>query len=219
MSCTSKSGDASFDGNLEDETKRLSYAVGMEVGGSLKGMGAEIDIAAFSAGAASVLEGSEPLLSDQEANEVKRTVFSRLQQERAQEMKSASADNVKDAGAFFEKNAKRDGVTTTASGLQYEVLRKGTGKQPSADARVRVHYRGTLLDGTEFDNSHSRGEPAVFGVNQVIKGWSEGLQLMRVGGKYKLFVPADLAYGERAMGDKITPNSALIFEVELLGIE
>lgn len=121
--------------------------------------------------------------------------------------------------AFLEQNSKKEGVVVTASGLQYLVLRKGEGRKPGPTDRVTVHYRGTLIDGTEFDSSHKRGQPATFGLNQVIRGWTEGLQLMRVGGKHRLFIPSNLAYGKRGAGNLIGPDETLIFDVELLAIE
>ena len=136
------------------------------------------------------------------------------QQEMAQK---AAQDNIEAGAAYLEENAKKDGVTTTDSGLQYEVLEEGEGASPAAEDIVKVHYRGTLLDGTEFDSSYKRGEPAEFPLNQVIPGWTEGVQLMKEGAKYRFHIPSDLAYGERATGS-ITPNSTLIFDVELLEV-
>ena len=219
LSCQSPESGKGFDGKLETEERKFSYAIGMEVGASVKNIGTEIDLGAFMAGVETVLKEKEALMEQQEANEIKGIVFRRLQGERMEKDNVDKSSNLAAAEKFLEENKAKSDVATTASGLQYQVLRKGSGAAPKASDKVKVHYKGTLLDGTVFDNSYDRKQPAVFGVGQVIKGWSEGLQLMKVGGKYKLWIPPELGYGERRMGDKISPNSLLIFEVELLGIE
>ncbi len=155
------------------------------------------------------LKGFEEQMNLQQANEYVQTTFDAIKYGPAKE----------EGRIFLEENAKREGVHVTESGLQYEILKQGKGKKPTAESTVKVHYAGTLLDGTEFDSSYKRGEPTSFGVGQVIKGWTEGLQLMNVGSKYKFYIPYDLAYGERSAGQSIPPYSTLIFEVELLGIE
>ena len=207
--------------DLSTETAKFSYAIGIDVATQLKRINddAELDLDVLFRGIEDYLNNKEPLVSQEEAAEVKKTVFTRLQSAQAEKRTAASGQNLKDEEAFLEKNKARQGVTTTESGLQYEILREGTGGSPSATDRVSVNYKGSLLDGTEFDSSYKRGQPSTFNVNQVIKGWSEGLQLMKAGGKYKLYVPSKLGYAERGAGDKIGPNAMLIFEVELMSIE
>jgi FKBP-type peptidyl-prolyl cis-trans isomerase len=163
--------------------------------------------AAFSAAS----KGEEGVMTTEEADQIIRRYFEAAGEKEGQL-------NLEAGNAFLEENKGREGVKTTASGLQYEVITEGTGPIPSAEDRVRVHYHGTLIDGTVFDSSVERGEPAVFGVGQVIPGWTEALQLMPVGSKWKIYVPSELAYGERGAGADIGPNTTLIFEVELLEI-
>lgn len=193
--------------------KRSSYAIGQSVGRSLQRDGVtELDFEVFLDGLRDAL-GNKSDMNDEQL----RAAFVELQErlQRQQDEKAAAA--LERGRQFLEENKKKEGVQTTASGLQYEVLRPGTGDSPKATDRVRVHYRGTLIDGTEFDSSYSRGQPAEFPVNGVIRGWVEALQLMKVGAKWKLTIPAELAYGQNAP-PKIGPNQVLIFEVELLDI-
>ncbi len=204
---------------LEGESARLSYAIGLDVGQSLKSLGADIDRAAFMAAIADRLEGRDARLSTEEAGKVKQAFFKARAEKQMAEQKARGEANKAEGEKFLAENAKKPGVKVTGSGLQYEVLRQGDGPKPSATDRVTVHYRGTLLDGTEFDSSYSRKQPATFPLNGVIKGWTEGVQLMSVGSKYKFYIPSELAYGARGAGSRIGPNSTLIFEVELLGIE
>ncbi len=202
---------------LETEIDSVSYAIGLLVGANnLKQLGSapggdELDAAIMSSAfTASSLE-EEMKITEEEANAMVQAFFQNAGKRKGQE--SLEAGN-----AFLETNKARDGVTVTESGLQYEILTEGTGAKPTAADKVRVHYHGTLIDGTVFDSSVDRGEPATFGVGQVIKGWTEGLQLMSVGSKYKFVIPSALAYGERGAGGDIGPNETLIFEVELLEI-
>lgn len=204
---------------LETSKERLSYALGMDIASFLKTLGTEIDVAVFVQGLQDSFEGKETLLTGEEAAEIKNDFVRRRQEGRAEEMKKLAEENRKEGEAFLAKNKKQKGVMTTASGLQYTVLEEGKGPKPKKSDRVRVHYRGMLLDGTEFDSSYKRGQPATFPLTGVIPGWTEGLQLMKVGSKYKLFVPSNIAYGERGRPPRIGPNATLIFEVELLGIE
>ncbi len=202
---------------LESNIDSVSYAIGILVGANnlqqLKNapggdeLNKDIMAAAFTTASA---EG-ETMMTEEDAQSVVQNFFQAQGKKEAQE-------NLEKGNAFLEENAKRPGITTTESGLQYEVLTEGTGPKPTAEDRVRVHYHGTLIDGTVFDSSVERGEPAVFGVGQVIPGWTEALQLMPVGSKWKIYLPAGIAYGERGAGQDIGPNSALIFEVELLEI-
>lgn len=174
-----------------------------------------VDIKLIKQGLVNGMKGSNIQMTAEEAQAYLNSTMQKLQEKRMQEQNGPN----KAAGeVFLKENAKKAGVVTTASGLQYEVINKGTGALPNDSSRVKVHYHGTLIDGTVFDSSVDRGEPAVFGVNQVIKGWTEALKLMPVGSKYKLYIPQELAYGSQSMGN-IKPFSALIFEVELIGIE
>ena len=222
FSCSSQNKDKGESGkpDLSTEAAKFSYALGLEIGASLKNINenTELDLTILSRAIKDNLNSKEPLLSQEEANEVKKTVFTQLQSVQAEKMKGTSEKNVKDEEAFLNTNKSKAGITTTESGLQIETLRKGSGECPKATDKVSVNYKGSLLDGTEFDNSYTRGQPSTFNVNQVIKGWSEGLQLMQVGGKYKLYIPSKLGYGERGAGDKIGPNATLVFEVELMSI-
>ena len=192
---------------------KISYAIGLSMGQNLMGSGVtSLEYADLAAGIKDVLEKNQPQISYQEAQQVLGKFFSELEQKIAGEAKAAGE-------AFLAENAKREGVKVTESGLQYEVLEATIGQKPKATDKVRVHYEGKLIDGTVFDSSYKRGESITFGLNQVIKGWTEGLQLMSIGSKYKLYLPYQLAYGERGAGANIPPYAALIFTVELLGIE
>ena len=192
---------------------KISYAIGLSMGQNLMGSGVtSLEYADLAAGIKDVLEKNQPQISYQEAQQVLGKFFSELEQKIAGEAKAAGE-------AFLAENAKRECVKVTESGLQYEVLEATIGQKPKATDKVRVHYEGTLIDGTVFDSSYKRGESITFGLNQVIKGWTEGLQLMSIGSKYKLYLPYQLAYGERGAGANIPPYAALIFTVELLGIE
>ena len=192
---------------------KISYAIGLSMGQNLMGSGVtSLEYADLAAGIKDVLEKNQPQISYQEAQQVFGKFFSELEEKIAGEAKAAGE-------AFLAENAKREGVKVTESGLQYEVLEATIGQKPKATDKVRVHYEGTLIDGTVFDSSYKRGESITFGLNQVIKGWTEGLQLMSIGSKYKLYLPYQLAYGERGAGANIPPYAALIFTVELLGIE
>ena len=205
--------------DLSNPRQRTSYALGMSVGSNLKQQNMELDAGAFAAGIVDSLE-NKPALT---AEEMRQTLIS-LQQdlEAKAEVKARKygdgAKNLKDGEAFLAANAAKDGVKTTASGLQYKILKSGAGESPKASDTVKVHYHGTLIDGTVFDSSVDRGEPVSFPLDGVIAGWTEGLQMMKVGGKWQLFVPSKLAYGEQARSAEIGPNSTLVFEVELLGI-
>ena len=192
---------------------KISYALGLSMGQNLMGSGVEkLNYQDLAAGIEDVLNHAQPKISYQEAQQVLNTFFQELEQKIAG---AAKADGEK----FLAENAKREGVKVTESGLQYEILEPSLGQKPKATDTVRVHYEGTLIDGTVFDSSYKRGESISFPLNGVIKGWTEGLQLMSIGSKYKFFIPYQLAYGERGAGQSIPPYAALIFTVELLGIE
>ncbi len=196
---------------MNNEKDSLSYALGVLMGGSLKGQGFDLDQNAFSSAFFSAEAGEELLMDEATANAIVQT----FQQEAAGKKGEL---NRKEGEAFLAENGKRSEVTTTESGLQYEVLTEGTGESPLATDQVTVHYTGTLLDGTVFDSSVERGQPATFGLNQVIRGWTEGVQLMKEGAKYRFYIPSELAYGERGAGADIGPGSTLIFDVELITI-
>ena len=191
----------------------VSYALGLSLGQNMASSGVKtIEYDDLVAGMKAIMNKEKPAISFDEAQEVLNTFFA--------ELEAQVAGKAKEEGeAFLAANAKREGVIVTASGLQYEVLTAAEGKKPKATDKVKVHYEGTLIDGTVFDSSYRRGEAISFGLNQVIKGWTEGVQLMSVGAKYKFFIPYNLAYGERGAGAQIPPYAALIFTVELLGIE
>lgn len=192
---------------------KISYALGLSMGQNLMGSGVEkLNYQDLAAGIEDVLTHAQPKITYQEAQQVLNTFFQELE---AKVAGAAKADGEK----FLAENAKREGVKVTESGLQYEVLEPSLGQKPKATDTVRVHYEGTLIDGTVFDSSYKRGESISFPLNGVIKGWTEGLQLMSIGSKYKFFIPYQLAYGERGAGASIPPYAALIFTVELLGIE
>ena len=192
---------------------KISYAIGLSMGQNLRSSGVtRLEYADLAKGIQDVLEGQKPQITYQEAQTILGRFFSDLESRIAGEQKKAGED-------FLAANAKRAEVKTTPSGLQYEILEATIGQKPKATDKVRVHYEGTLIDGTVFDSSYKRGESISFALNQVIKGWTEGLQLMSVGSKYKLYIPYQLAYGEQGAGGSIPPYSALIFTVELLGIE
>lgn len=204
---------------LDNDKSKLSYAIGMDIGASLKSLATEFDRTAMMAAINDKLDGKKLMLSDEEAGKVKKAFFQQQSEKRATERKALAEKNKAEGEKFLAENAKKAGVTVTASGLQYEVLKAGDGAKPKESDYVKVNYRGTLLDGTEFDSSYKRGKPITFPLKGVIKGWTEGVQLMNVGSKYKFYIPADLAYGEQGAGSTIAPNSTLIFEIELLGIE
>ena len=203
---------------LKTEKDRLSYALGMDIGGSLKGQSIDIDPDIFARGIKDVIEDKKSLLSDEEFQSTMTKFQQDMVARQADQVKVIAEKNRAEGEAFLAGNKKKDGVVTTPSGLQYIVLNEGAGDSPKATDIVSVHYKGMLIDGTEFDSSYRRGEPASFPVNGVITGWTEALQLMKPGAKWKIFLPSDIAYGERGAGPLIGPNSTLIFEVELISI-
>jgi FKBP-type peptidyl-prolyl cis-trans isomerase len=200
------------------DRNKISTMVGMDIGRGLAQIKDDIDIKVVEQALEQTLKGEKTSLTQEEALQVRQAYMQQMQAKRVTEQKAAAEKNKTEGTAFLAKNKAKSGVKTTASGLQYEVEKEGTGPKPKATDTVKVNYLGTKIDGTKFDSSYDRGQPATFPLNGVIKGWSEGLQLMPVGSKYKFYVPADLAYGENAPGP-IGPNATLIFEVELLGIE
>ena len=199
---------------------KLSYALGIGIGSQLAGMGAkELNIDDFAQAIKDVISGSELKVDNAEAQTLVQNFFQ--EQEAKQQAAAAEAGKVAKATgeAFLAENGKKDGVVTLPSGLQYQVLKEGDGKKPSATDQVVCHYEGTLIDGTVFDSSYKRNQPATFGLNQVIAGWTEGVQLMQEGAKYRFFIPYNLAYGERGAGAQIPPFATLVFDVELIEVK
>ena len=199
---------------------KMSYALGHNIGHQLKDMGLANTLVVndFAVGIADVMNNSPLKMSREEVHQVLDRFFSELEQRQQAEATKMGELSKKEGEQYLAENKKRAGVTTTPSGLQYEILNEGTGRKPKATDVVRCHYEGTLIDGTIFDSSYRRGEPAEFGLNQVIAGWTEGVQLMNEGAKYKFHIPYNLAYGERGAGASIPPYSALIFTVELIAV-
>jgi len=207
--------------DLEDETARINYSLGYQIGGDFQRQGVEMNAEAVVKGIEDALSGAEPLMNPEDMRatlvELKRKVVEEQRKQAAEQRKQSAERQAKiseESQAFLEQNAKEPGVTTTASGLQYQIIEEGTGKSPAATDKVTVNYRGTTVEGNEFDSSYARGEPASFPLTGVIKGWTEGLQLVKEGGKIKLFIPPELAYGKRGP----LANRALIFDVELVSV-
>jgi FKBP-type peptidyl-prolyl cis-trans isomerase FklB len=210
-------------GPLTTKTEKFSYALGMDIGSkvgpSLKKQSVDVDPALVSQGLKDAMSGGKTRLTEQEAQTVLTDMQAEVTKQRQEKQEKAAAANKAEGDAFLSANKSKEGVVTLPSGLQYKILKEGTGPKPVSGDTVSCNYRGTLINGTEFDSSAKHGEAAKFGVSQVIKGWTEALQLMPVGSKWQLFVPPSLAYAERGAGADIGPDTTLIFEVELLSIE
>jgi FKBP-type peptidyl-prolyl cis-trans isomerase len=211
--------DAAAPATLDTDAQKFGYAIGVDLGKSLQPVKADVDIAALKAGLDDAFAGTTPKLDDAAREEIKNTVAKKMQERQQAERAEQASKAQQEGEAFLAENAKREGVKTTESGLQYEVLTEGKGDKPTAEDRVTVHYKGTLINGEEFDSSYARGQPVTFPLSNVIPGWTEGVQLMTPGSKYKFVIPSKLAYGERGAGVKIGPNETLVFEVELISIE
>lgn len=203
--------------NLQDKKQRISYCIGADIGSNFKRNDIEVDPKALAAGLADALAG-KTALTEAEMKETINNFRTEMMAKFQDKQKQLAEKNLKEGEEFLAKNAKKEGVKTTKSGLQYQVIKSGKGKTPKETDTVKTHYHGTLIDGTVFDSSVERNEPAIFPVNAVIPGWTEALQMMKEGDKWKLFIPAKLAYGERGAGQKIPPNSVLIFDIELLEV-
>lgn len=203
---------------LESENDKASYAMGARMGRTLKARGLELNMDTFMRGVNDMLADREPALSQEEMGQVMSDLRKRVMAEQQERRKKEAEENLAKGNAFLEENKDKPGVKVLPSGLQYKVLQEGTGRTPTETDRVKTQYRGTLMDGTEFDSSYERGEPSEFPVNRVIAGWTEALQLMKEGAKWQLFIPPDLAYTERGRGSTIPPSATLIFEIELLEI-
>ena len=214
------SPSAASDSPLKTEKDKVSYAIGMNIGENFKRQGIDVDPAIFLQGLKESMAGGKTLLSDEEVRTLLTQYQGELRVKMEQKAKEAAETNKKEGEAFLAANKGKEGVVTLPSGLEYKVLTQGTGPKPTATDTVNCNYRGTLINGTEFDSSAKHGGPATFPVNGVIKGWTEALQLMPVGSKWQLFIPSELAYGERGTpGGEIGPNSTLVFEVELVSIQ
>jgi len=201
--------------DLKNQKEKMSYIIGMDIGNNLKKQSIEIDPNILAKGIRDALAGGKPLLTEQEIRET-MAVF---QKEMVAKQEEVAKKNKKEGEAFLAENKKKEGVKTLPSGLQYKVIKAGTGKKPKSTDNVTTHYRGILINGTEFDSSYLRGQPISFQVNGVIPGWAEALQLMEEGAKWRLFIPSNLAYGEQGKGGVIGPNMTLIFEIELISIQ
>jgi len=204
---------------LKDQKDKESYSLGYQFGQNLKFQGVDINLDVYTSGIRDALGGKEPKMSQEEIRTTISELQKRITAERQKELKEKGAKNLEESKKFLAENQKKEGVKILPSGLQYKVLTEGSGKIPKETDNVTVNYKGTLIDGTEFDSSYKRGQPATFQVNGVIKGWTEALQLMKEGSKWQLFIPPELAYGERGAGPQIPPNSTLIFEVELISVK
>ena len=217
-SCGPESGFSDATASLDTDDQKASYGIGNNIGQSLVPMADRMDVDAMARGFKDALEEAEPAVPAEELQSIMQAFQLELMEADQLARAAQAEDGIAAAELFMARNATREGVTTTESGLQYEIIEQGTGALPGPEDRVTVHYRGTLADGTQFDSSYDRNEPATFSVQGVIRGFSEGLQLMPVGSKYKLFVPSDIGYGAQGSGP-IPPGAALVFELELLSIE
>ncbi|TAL25880.1 MAG: FKBP-type peptidyl-prolyl cis-trans isomerase [Nitrospirae bacterium] len=203
---------------LKTQKDKVSYSIGLDIGNNMKKQSIDINPEAFAKGLNDALSGGTPLMTEKEIRDIMMTFQQEMVAKQLERSKGLGEKNKKEGEAFLAGNKKKERVATLPSGLQYKVIKEGSGKTPKATDTVTVNYRGTLIDGTEFDSSYKRGEAANFQVGSVIVGWTEALQLMKEGAKWELFIPAALAYGERGAGNAIGPNAVLIFEVELISI-
>ena len=206
-------------GPLKNQKDKVSYAIGLDIGGTLKRQLIDVNEGLLTNGIKDGLSGAKPLMTDEQVKQVMSAFQKEMMEKQVAARKATGEKNKEEGQKFLDENKKKEGWKTTASGLQYKVVKEGSGTSPKETDTVKVNYRGTLLNGTEFDSSYKRGQPATFPVNRVIKGWTEALQLMKPGSKYELVIPAELAYGERGAGAEIGSNATLRFDVELLEIE
>lgn len=204
---------------LKDSQDKVSYSIGLDIGSTLKRQNIDIKPEVLMAGLKDAISGAKPQMTQDQIKETMTAFQKEMMAKQTAAMKEAGEKNKAEGEKFLAENKKKPGVKTTSDGLQYKVLKEGKGATPKASDTVVVNYRGTLIDGTEFDSSYKRNEPATFPVSGVIKGWTEGLQLMKVGSKYQFFIPSELAYGEQGASQEIGPNKTLIFEVELMDIK
>lgn len=204
---------------LKDQKDKVSYSIGTNIGNNFKKQSMDINTDALVQGIKDSLSGEKALMTEQEMNETMKAFQQEMMTKQAELAKIIGEKNKTEGDLFLAENKKKEGVITLSSGLQYKVINEGSGAIPKLTDKVIVHYRGTLIDGTEFDSSYRRGQPVTFPVNGIITGWKEALQLMKTGSKWQLFIPPTLAYGERGAGRTIGPNATLIFDIELLSIE
>jgi len=204
---------------LKEGKEKLGYSIGMDIGSTLKRQGVELDVDSLTKGLKDSYTGGKTLLTEEESRTEIQEFQKKMMEKQAEAMRLQAEKNKAEGEKFLAENGKKEGVKTLPSGLQYKVITPGTGKTPKATDTVTTHYRGTLIDGTEFDSSYKRGEPVSFPVSGVIPGWTEALQLMKEGAKWQLFLPSSLAYGERGVGRDIGPNATLIFDVELISVQ
>src|SRR6266851_4879506 len=217
--CFVSAGFAQEKTALKDSKNKVSYSIGLDIGSTLIREEVDVNGDALVAGLRDAISGAKPVMTDEEIKQTMMAFSKELTEKQTAATKEAAQKNAAAGEKFLAENKNKPGVKTTASGLQYKVIKEGTGPIPKPTDTVVTNYRGTLINGTEFDSSYKRGQPATFPVNAVIKGWTEALQLMKVGSKYQIYVPATLAYGERGAGQDIGPNETLIFDVELQGIQ
>jgi FKBP-type peptidyl-prolyl cis-trans isomerase FklB len=217
--CIASIGLAQDKTQLKDQKDKASYSIGYDIGETFKKQNVDLNPDTLFGGLKDALAGKEALLTKEDREKTLQAFQKEMMEKQIAASKEAATKNAAEGEKFLAENKKKDGVKTTASGLQYKVLKEGSGPSPKETDTVVVQYKGTLIDGTEFDSSYKRNEPASFQVNRVVKGWIEALQLMKAGAKYQLFIPSSLAYGERGAGQLIGPNATLIFEVELLSIK
>jgi FKBP-type peptidyl-prolyl cis-trans isomerase FklB len=204
---------------LKNEKEKVSYIIGVNIGTNFKNQAVDVDPDILAQGLKDGISGAKPLLTPQEVQEVMGSFEKEMMAKQEERKKTVGAKNQKEGEEFLAENKKKEGIQTLPSGMQYKVIKAGSGKKPTLTDTVTTHYRGTLIDGKEFDSSYRRGKPATFPVNGVIRGWTEALQLMEEGAKWQLFIPSSLAYGERGAGQMIGPHATLIFEVELISIQ
>ncbi|MEO5721965.1 MAG: FKBP-type peptidyl-prolyl cis-trans isomerase [Chthoniobacterales bacterium] len=204
---------------LKTDKDKVSYSIGLDIGGTFKKQAMDIDLDLLMQGLKDASGGKTPLLTDEQVKETMTAYSKAMMEKQTEKAKEEGTKSAAEGEKFLAENKGKEGVKTTASGLQYKVLKEGAGASPKETDTVVVHYKGTLINGTEFDSSYKRNEPTSFPVNRVIKGWTEGLQLMKPGSKFQFFIPAGLAYGERGAGQDIGPNATLIFEVELQDVK
>ncbi len=212
-------GQAQEQPALQTEKDKVSYSIGIDIGNTLKRQSIDVNLDLVTRGLKDAMTGGKMLMTEEQIVETVTNFRKEMMAKQQEQAKMLGEKNKKEGEAFLEENKKKEGVQTLPSGLQYKVIKPGTGKKPKLTDTVTTHYRGTLIDGTEFDSSYKRGNPVTFPVNGVIPGWTEALQLMQEGAKWQLFIPPNLAYGERGAGREIGPNATLIFEVELISVQ